>query len=117
MLSTTKIGGLVSDALAEAEARNVQQLDHAAGLVLDCVRADALVFTAGAGHSLAAVAETFYRAGGLAAVYPIYHPDLLPLHGARASTTAERKPGLAAQVLADKAPGAEDVLVVFSSPG
>jgi uncharacterized phosphosugar-binding protein len=117
VVSTTGIGTLVSEALAEAEARNAEEVERAASLVLDCVRADALVFTAGAGHSLAAVAETFYRAGGLACVYPVYHPDLLPLHGAKASTVAERKAGLAAGVLAELAPGPRDVLVVFSTSG
>jgi len=81
------------------------------------IRADALVYTAGAGHSLAAVAETFYRAGGLACVYPLYHPELLPLHGAVHSTTTERRSGLAEEVYAEKAPGPDDVLVVFSTSG
>ncbi len=116
-MSTTEIGGLVSDALAQAEARNAKEVDEAASLVLNCIRKDALVFTAGAGHSLAAVAETFYRAGGLACVYPVYHPELLPLHGARASTATERRTGLAAEVLAERSPGPDDVLVVFSTSG
>ncbi|WP_026361317.1 sugar isomerase domain-containing protein [Amycolatopsis nigrescens] len=117
MVSSTEIGQLTAAALAEVETRNAEQVDQAAQLVLGCVRADALVFTAGAGHSLAAVAETFYRAGGLACVYPLYHPELLPLHGARNSTKAERQAGLAAKVLAERAPGPDDVLVVFSTSG
>nr|WP_208407934.1 sugar isomerase domain-containing protein [Amycolatopsis granulosa] len=108
---------MVAGALGRAGERNAAAIRQAAGLVLDAVRADALVFTAGAGHSLAAVAETFYRAGGLACVYPLYHPDLLPLHSAAASTAAERRSGLAAQVLAERAPGPGDVLFVFSNSG
>ncbi|GHF28717.1 SIS domain-containing protein [Amycolatopsis deserti] len=111
------IHDLVAGALARAGERNAREIERAAGLVLAAVRADALVFTGGAGHSLASVAETFYRAGGLACVYPLYHPDLLPLHSAAGSTTAERRSGLAAEVLAGRAPGPEDVVFVFSNSG
>ncbi len=76
-----------------------------------------LVHTTGAGHSLAGVVESFYRAGGLAHVRPLWHPDLLPLAGALRSTTAERTPGLGRAVVgaAGLVPG--DVLVVFSNSG
>ncbi|KAA9154817.1 sugar isomerase domain-containing protein [Amycolatopsis acidicola] len=108
---------LVTRAVQDAETANAESIPKAAELVLASLRADGLVFSAGAGHSLAAVAETFYRAGGLASVYPLYHPELLPLHGARASTRTERRSGLAAEVLAERAPGPDDVLVVFSNSG
>ncbi|WP_116104100.1 sugar isomerase domain-containing protein [Amycolatopsis thermalba] len=111
------IHDLVAGALARAGERNSGAIRRAAGLVLAAVRADALVFTGGAGHSLASVAETFYRAGGLACVYPLYHPDLLPLHGAATSTAAERRSGLADEVLAERAPGPDDVVFVFSNSG
>ncbi|KZB79504.1 sugar isomerase domain-containing protein [Amycolatopsis regifaucium] len=117
MVSTTERFADVSERLAEAERGNAAQIRQAAELVLGVVRADALVFTAGAGHSLAAVAETFYRAGGLACVYPVYHPELLPLHGAQHSTKTERRSGLAEEVLAERAPGPDDLLVVFSTSG
>jgi len=101
--------------LAKVAEHNAAAVDQAAQAVLDCVLADGLVATAGAGHSLAAVAETFYRAGGLACVRPLYHPDLLPMHGGQRSTTTERRTGLAAEVLGSL--GAADVLVVFSTSG
>ncbi len=107
----------MTDAVRAAETNNAEQVAKAAELVVRTLRADGLVFTAGAGHSLAAVAETFYRAGGLACVYPLYHPQLLPLHGAQSSTAAERRGGLAAEVLEQRAPGPDDVLVVFSTSG
>lgn len=107
----------MTDAVRTAETNNADQVARAAELVVKSLRADGLIFTAGAGHSLAAVAETFYRAGGLACVYPLYHPQLLPLHGAQSSTTAERRSGVAAEVLSAKVPGPDDVLVVFSTSG
>ncbi|MBB1159408.1 SIS domain-containing protein [Amycolatopsis dendrobii] len=117
MVSATDLVKSTSDQLAAAAEANAAQVSAAADLLLGVIRADALVFTAGAGHSLAAVAETFYRAGGLACVYPVYHPELLPLHGAQQSTRTERRSGLAEEVLAERAPGPEDVLVVFSTSG
>ncbi|HEY3711549.1 MAG TPA: SIS domain-containing protein [Amycolatopsis sp.] len=117
MVSATENWKSTADKLAAAEEANADQVAAAAGLVLGVIRSDALVFTAGAGHSLAAVAETFYRAGGLACVYPLYHPELLPLHGAQHSTKTERRTGLAEEVLAERAPGPDDVLVVFSTSG
>ncbi|WP_409181758.1 sugar isomerase domain-containing protein [Amycolatopsis sp. VS8301801F10] len=117
MVSATDLVKSTSDQLAAAAEANAAQVSAAADLLLGVIRADALVFTAGAGHSLAAVAETFYRAGGLACVYPLYHPELLPLHGAQKSTRTERRSGLAEEVLAERAPGPDDVLVVFSTSG
>ncbi len=116
-MSATDLVKNTSEKLAAAAEANAAQVSAAADLLLGVIRADALVFTAGAGHSLAAVAETFYRAGGLACVYPLYHPELLPLHGAQHSTQTERRSGLAEEVLAERAPGPQDVLVVFSTSG
>ncbi|WP_184722319.1 sugar isomerase domain-containing protein [Saccharopolyspora phatthalungensis] len=104
--------------LRKIGAHNAESLRAAAGRLFAAVRADGLVFTAGAGHSLAGVMESFYRAGGLAAVRPLYHPDLLPLHGTVASTMTERRSGLAEEVLtAAGFRGGTDALVVFSNSG
>ncbi|MCI2418503.1 SIS domain-containing protein [Saccharopolyspora sp. K220] len=104
--------------LRKIGAHNADNLRTAADRLFAAVRADGLVFTAGAGHSLAGVMESFYRAGGLAAVRPLYHPDLLPLHGAVASTKTERRSGLAEEVLtAAGFRGGADALVVFSNSG
>ncbi|QFZ21994.1 SIS domain-containing protein [Saccharothrix syringae] len=110
-------GDVVRNHLTRVEQQNAGALDDVAELVLASVRADGLVLAAGAGHSLAAVAETFYRAGGLACVRPIYHPELLPMHGAVSSTAAERRSGLAAEVLREAGLAAHDVLFVFSTSG
>jgi uncharacterized phosphosugar-binding protein len=110
-------GNVVRTHLTRVEQQNEAVLDDVAELVLAAVQADGTILTAGAGHSLAAVAETFYRAGGLACVRPIYHPELLPMHGAISSTSAERRSGLAAEVLREAGLAAHDVLFVFSTSG
>ncbi len=103
--------------LAGLEARNATALDRVASLVHDRLARDGLLFVGGAGHSLAGVAEVFYRAGGLAAVRPLYHSRLWPLNHALDSTAAEREPGLGNAVVAAAAPGGDDLLVVFSNSG
>jgi uncharacterized phosphosugar-binding protein len=113
----TEYDQVVRAHLSRVAEHNAKAVAEAAELLLACVRADGTVLTAGAGHSLAAVAETFYRAGGLACVRPLYHPDLLPLHGAVSSTKAERRSGLAAEVLGPEPLAEHDVLVVFSTSG
>ncbi|GAA0233618.1 SIS domain-containing protein [Saccharothrix mutabilis subsp. mutabilis] len=110
-------GDVVRNHLTWVEQANAAALDDVAELVLATVRADGTILAAGAGHSLAAVAETFYRAGGLACVRPVYHPELLPMHGAISSTAAERRSGLAAEVLREAGLAAHDVLFVFSTSG
>ncbi|ALG09017.1 sugar isomerase domain-containing protein [Kibdelosporangium phytohabitans] len=110
-------GNLVRDHLTRVEKHNADALNNVAELFLGSIRAGGLVLTGGAGHSLAVVAETFYRAGGLACVYPLYHPQIQPLHGARASTSAERITGLAEEVFGKVELSGHDVLVVFSTSG
>lgn len=110
-------GNVVRNHLSRVEQQNAAVLDDVAELVLASVLADGTILTAGAGHSLAAVAETFYRAGGLACVRPVYHPELLPMHGGVSSTAAERRSGLASEVLRKTGLAAHDVLFVFSTSG
>jgi uncharacterized phosphosugar-binding protein len=114
---TAEFGNLVRDHLTKVEKHNADALNNVAELFLGSVKAGGLILTGGAGHSLAAVAETFYRAGGLSCVYPLYHPDIQPLHGGRASTSAERLTGLAAEVFGKVQLSGNDVLVVFSTSG
>jgi uncharacterized phosphosugar-binding protein len=103
--------------LAEVAEVNADALDDVADLVLACVRADGLVLTGGAGHSLAAVTETFFRAGGLACVRPLFHEDLPVFGGMRRAVQAERQPGLARSVFKGLQLSGHEVLFVFSNSG
>jgi uncharacterized phosphosugar-binding protein len=96
---------------------NAAPLAAAADAVVAAARSGRIVYSAGAGHSVAGVIETFFRAGGLAFVRPLWHPDILPLRGAERSTRAERTEGMGAAVVADAGITAGDVVVVFSTSG
>jgi uncharacterized phosphosugar-binding protein len=102
--------------LDELDGRQ-EEISRAAAVVLDAIEAGGLVHAAGAGHSLAMVCETFYRAGGLAAVRPLWDPEVLPLSGARRSSAVEREPGRGRAVVESANPTPPDVLVVFSTSG
>ena len=109
--------GRVRALLDDLDATSGEAIDAAAALVLEAVEADGLVHVAGAGHSLAMVLETFYRAGGLAAVRPVWDPGVVPLGDALRSTRVEREPGVGRAVVARAAPAPPDVAVVFSTSG
>lgn len=107
------IGQFVDDVVR----RNAEEIDQAARAIAATSAADGLVRPTGAGHSLAAVLETFFRAGGLAFVRPIWHPRVLPLTGAMAATSAEREVGLGAGAADAAGIGPNDTIVVFSNSG
>src|SRR5689334_5504676 len=99
------------------ERHNADALDQAAGLLLPAVTGGGLVYAGGSGHSLAMVLEGFFRAGGLACVYPLYAREISPLHGAWPATETERRSGVAAPILEAAAPRPGDIAVIFSNSG
>ncbi|MEV0400901.1 sugar isomerase domain-containing protein [Actinoallomurus sp. NPDC050550] len=105
------------DHLDRVERHNAEALNYACGLVLDTVAGDGLLYLGGSGHSLGMVLEGFFRAGGLACVYPLYRPEISPLHGAWPATQAERRSGMAAPVLEAAAPRRGDLVMIFSNSG
>ncbi|GAA2412650.1 SIS domain-containing protein [Actinomadura vinacea] len=107
----------VRSLLDEVDTRSGAAIAGAAALLLPAIEAGGIVHVAGAGHSLALVFETFYRAGGLAAVRPLWDPAVLPLDDALRSTRAERAEGLGRSVVRAAAPAPPDVAVVFSTSG
>lgn len=96
---------------------NRDGVEESAQAIAASGRDGGLLYAAGAGHSLAAVMETFFRAGGLAFVRPLWDQRVLPLAGARASTTAERETGLGRGVAERAGLGAQDTVVIFSNSG
>lgn len=102
------------EAMASA---NAPRLEEVAGLMLEVVERDGLIYTAGTGHSTALVLETFYRAGGLACIYPLHHPALSPLEGAAASTLLERAEELGELLVRRAGPRPGELGFVFSNSG
>ena len=110
-------GERMREHLATLERANAATLDSVAALMLDVISHDGLIYVGGTGHSISLMLESFYRAGGLACVQPLYNPGLLPLHGGEDSTLAEKTSGFA-HILVDRfAPTSRDVAFVFSNSG
>ena len=103
--------------LGAVEEANRDVLKTVGGVVVEAIASDGVVFTAGTGHSAVPVLESFYRAGGLACVHPVYHPALNPLEGAAASTHLERSSGFARLLVEAANPARGDVAFVFSNSG
>jgi uncharacterized phosphosugar-binding protein len=107
----------MTEHLERVERHNAHALDAACEPMLGAVTGGGLVYAGGSGHSLAMVLEGFFRAGGLACIYPLYAPEISPLHGAWPATEAERRTGVAAPVMEAASPRAGDVVVIFSNSG
>lgn len=110
---TNDLGAYVTD----VATRNAAEIRAAAAAIARTAEAGGLVRPAGAGHSMAAVLETFFRAGGLAFVRPLWHPSVLPFTGARLATAAEREAGLGREEALRAGITAADTIVVFSNSG
>lgn len=117
MAARHAFASVMLDHLQEVEHVNGDAVARVADVIVSCWAKGGLLYAAGAGHSLAAVNEAFYRAGGLAFVRPIHDSRLLPLNGATGSTEAERQPGLADEVLTRYDLTPADTVVIFSNSG
>ncbi len=92
-------------------------MQAAADAVVEAVRADAVVYVFGTGHSHMLAEEVLYRAGGLAAAVPVLSAATMLHEGAVSGSALERTPGLVGPILDRYGIGARDVLVVISNSG
>ncbi len=89
----------------------------AGSMAAQAIARGGVVHVFGSGHSHMIAEEAFFRAGGLAPVNPILDETLIFLHGAIASTRAERTSGYAQELLSREDVRAVDVAVVVSNSG
>lgn len=106
---TAILGRIASDADGSLAA--------AIGAVATALAGDRIIYVAGSGHSHMLAEEVFYRAGGIAAAQPLWEPELMLHLGARASSAAERREGMAAQVIVRYPVGPGDVVFIASNSG
>ncbi len=94
-----------------------ETLEQVAAEMADTVRRDGRIFLFGTGHSHMLIEEGFYRAGGLAAITPIFDPALMLHEDATRSSQLERTPGLAEPLLERYQPKPGELMFVFSNSG
>lgn len=89
----------------------------AARLAAQTMLADGLIYVFGCGHSHILAEETFYRAGGLACVSPVFYEPLMLHESAAESSRLEKQAGLAAQVLSGLHLEKRDLMICISTSG
>jgi uncharacterized phosphosugar-binding protein len=92
-------------------------LSQVAQVMFDTVQHHGRIFVFGTGHSHMLAEEGHYRAGGLAAVVPIFSPGLMLHESAIVSGQLERTPGIAEPLLNRYSPRAGEMLFIFSNSG
>lgn len=98
----------------DTESKNI---DSAADICVRCVQEGHLIFVFGCGHSHILADDSFFRAGGLACIYPIYIEPLMLHEGAVTSSKLEKKSGYISNYF-DSIPFCEgDVLIIISTSG
>jgi len=107
----------LSQTLDTIFAEETAKIDAAGAILAETLRKDGLLYVFGCGHSHMLAEELFYRAGGLAPVYPIFETAAMLHEGAAKSSRIERMSGYARHVM-DRYPiGPNDCLLVVSTSG
>lgn len=103
--------------LHKLENTQENMIDRVADVCAECIYNGGLLYFFGTGHSHMICEEPFYRAGGLACIYPILETDLMLHEGASKSSGYERLEGLGNLVVANAGLGKGDVLFIASNSG
>ena len=103
--------------LDKLENTQEAMIDEVSALCADRVARGGLMYFFGTGHSHMISEEPFYRAGGLACVYPIFETDLMLHEGASKSSIYERMPGLGGAIIDNKPLSKDDVIFLISNSG
>ena len=103
--------------LEKLENTQEEIIDQVAAVCADSIAKGGLLYFFGTGHSHMIAEEPFYRAGGLACVYPILETDLMLHEGASKSSGYERLEGLGNLVVSNAGLGKSDVLFIASNSG
>ena len=95
----------------------MDNIDEAGAIVAESVMKNGFVYTFGTGHSHMMAEELFYRAGGLARIYPILEDALMLHNGAIKSTEMERLDEYAELILQRYECNENDCLIIASNSG
>lgn len=102
---------------ARVIATQADVLERVAAQMVATLQRDQRIFVFGTGHSHLMAEEAFYRAGGLAAVVPIFSPPLMLHEDAALSSQLERREGLAGPLLDQYGPQPGEMLFIYSNSG
>ena len=106
-----------SDLILRAKERNVSSLAAIIDLASTTLKNGGLIHTFGTGHSHLLAEEIFYRAGGLAPIYPILDERLMLHKDVIAGSQNERLPGLSQELIANHPIRRGDTVIIISNSG
>ena len=95
----------------------MDKIDEAGVIVAETLMSNGFVYAFGTGHSHMMAEELFYRAGGLARIYPILEDALMLHNGASKSTEMERLDGYAELILDRYECTEKDCIIIVSNSG
>ena len=107
----------VAELLLSAQNTNKESLRTAIDYATSTVIAGGLIHTFGTGHSHLLAEEIFYRAGGLASIYPILDERLMLHKDVIEASQHERLSGLHEELLADHPIKRGDTVIIISNSG
>ena len=107
----------IQNLISQVLESQMDHIDEAGAIVAESVMNEGYVYVFGTGHSHMMAEELFYRAGGLARIYPILEDALMLHNGAIKSTEMERLKGYAELILDRYECNAKDCLIIASNSG
>lgn len=107
----------VKQKLEKVNSLEQNNMTSAAKLVADAIEKDGLIYIFGCGHSHLIAEDCFYRAGGLANVYPIFDEKLMLHESASYSSVLEKDEKSVDGILNKYNITENDVLFVISTSG
>lgn len=92
-------------------------LEKASTMIAKSIQNDGILYLFGCGHSHIFGEDLFFRAGGLAPIYPILHEPLMLHKGPVRSSQIERKNDYAEKFIEDYDITDKDTIIVISTSG
>ncbi|MGG4264217.1 SIS domain-containing protein [Peribacillus simplex] len=108
-----EVQALLSTVVEQEKHSIKESVEH----ISRAVMSEGVIHLFGSGHSHILTEEVFYRAGGLAAIHPIFVEDLMLFKGASRSSQLERQNDLSEKFMLDEDIRPGDVCIVISSSG
>jgi uncharacterized phosphosugar-binding protein len=94
-----------------------EKFEEAISIIESSLKSNGLIYVFGTGHSHMLAEEIFYRAGGLAAVYPILIDELMLHRKASVSSEIERIEGYISKILDGYDLSSSDTFIIISNSG
>lgn len=107
----------IDNILNEIFTKQISNIEQASKKIAETLEKDGIIYITGSGHSHMIAEEIFYRAGGLAPIFPILEPSLMLHVAAERSSSLERLSGFSEKILEHIDITPQDIMIVISNSG